>query len=283
LEPKSKYVEANGFTHHYLDWGNEGAQPVLMTHGIGLCAQIWNHAARALNADYHVLSLDLRAHGETQDPHKGYKFEDLGEDVAAVIKALGLKDLFGVGHSAGGMSLLVADSVGSGGLSKVMLIDTRVGDSPMAMLTAEERIERIKRTEQKRNIWESRPVMYEAYRNRRAFKTWTDEVFGDYINGGTRPLVDGTVEIKCSNIVEATFYDTRQSLDTSTVITSLGAEYMLAVGNYEGRQHLTDAAVQRLAEEAQGFSFSELPQGSHFVPMEHPDLVLDRIKEFLSQ
>lgn len=283
MEPKSKYVEANGFTHHYLDWGNEGAQPVLMTHGIGLCAQIWNHAARSLSADYHVMSLDLRAHGETQDPEKGYKFEDLGEDVSAVITALDLRDLFGVGHSAGGMSLLIADSLSSGPLSKVMLIDTRVGDSPMAMLTPEERAERIKRTEQKRNIWESRPVMYEAYRNRRVFKTWTDEVFGYYINGGTRVLSDGTVEIKCSNMVEATFYDSRQSLDTSKVITNLGAEYMLAVGNYEGRQKLTDTAVQKLSEEAQGFSFSELPEGSHFVPMEHPDLVCDSIKEFLTR
>ena len=57
MEPTSKYIEANGFTHHYLDWGNERAQPVLMTHGIGLCAQIWNHAARTLSADYHILSL----------------------------------------------------------------------------------------------------------------------------------------------------------------------------------------------------------------------------------
>ena len=59
LEPVSKYIVANGLKQHYLDWGNSDAQTVLMTHGIGLCAQIWNNAARSLASDYHVLSLDL--------------------------------------------------------------------------------------------------------------------------------------------------------------------------------------------------------------------------------
>ncbi|MBO56109.1 MAG: alpha/beta hydrolase, partial [Dehalococcoidia bacterium] len=61
MEPVSKYIVANGLRQHYLDWGNSEAQTVLMTHGIGLCAQIWNNTAKELSKEFHVISLDLRA------------------------------------------------------------------------------------------------------------------------------------------------------------------------------------------------------------------------------
>ena len=281
LDPVSKYIVANGLKQHYLDWGNSDAQTVLMTHGIGLCAQIWNNAARSLASDYHVLSLDLRAHGDTDDPGKDYEFFKMGEDIAAFIRELGINGAWGVGHSAGGMSLLISDHVVPGQLEKIMLIDTRVGDGPMSRLSPEERAERLKRTGQKRMIWETQEIMYEAYRNRRVFQTWTDEVFSDYIYGGTRVLDDGTAQIKCSNLVEATFYETRNLMDTSQVLRGLGARYMLAVGNYEGNQKTTDKAVQTLSKEAREFQFYQFPEGSHFVPMEHPNLVLAQIRSYL--
>ena len=53
------------------------------------------------------------------------------------------------------------------------------------------------RTRNKRAIWETREVMYDAYRNRRVFSTWTDDAVRDYIYGGTRLLDDGRAELKC--------------------------------------------------------------------------------------
>ena len=177
--------------------------------------------------------------------------------------------------------MLIADSMVPGIISKGVLVDTRVGDSPMALLSAEEQKERIERTLQKRSIWESREIMYNAYRDRRVFKPWTDEVFGDYIEFATRPLGDGRVELKCNPVVEENFYENRRHLDTSKVLKGLGGEYVLLVGNYDGAQTPQDAAVQYLTQETKGFTFKELGAGSHFVPMEHPDLVLKEIRNFI--
>ncbi|MFQ6028067.1 MAG: alpha/beta fold hydrolase [Dehalococcoidia bacterium] len=283
MEPKSKFIEANGINHHYLDWGSPEKPPVVMTHGIGLCAHIWNHAARDLTRDYHVMSLDLRGHGDTDKPGVGYSFRQLGEDVAAVIQALDLDRPYGVGHSAGGMSLMIADHIREGSVGKVVLVDTRVGNSPMMLLDPKQRRQRMERTQQKRSVWESREVMYEAYRQRRVFRTWSDEVFGHYIEGATRLLEDGQVEIKCPNEAEATFYQARRELDTSLYVKGLQGRYRLLVGNYEDAQTEQDEAVKRLRRESRNFSFKALAKGSHFVPMEYPDLVLEEIRAFLDE
>ena len=55
----------------------------------------------------------------------------------------------------------------------------------------------------------------------------------------------------------------------------------LLVGAYDGAQSADDAAVKHLTREAKGFQLKELGAGSHFVPMEHPDLVLKAIREFI--
>ena len=281
MQPESRFVESNGVNHHYLEWGSPGNPNVVMFHAVGMCSQIWNNAARDLAKDYHVYSFDLRGHGDTQHSEGGYTFQQIGSDVASVIQTMGLEGSIGIGHSAGGMAMLIADSLVPGIVSKGVLVDTRVGDSPMALLSPEEQKLRIKRTLQKRSIWESREVMYAAYRDRRAFKSWTDEVFADYIEGGTRLLDDGRAELKCDPVVEESFYEARRELDTSQVLRGLGGEYILLVGDYKGAQTPQDAAVQHLTRETKGFQLKELGAGSHFVPMEHPALVLKEIRNFI--
>ena len=281
MQPESRFVESNGVNHHYLEWGSPDNPNVVMFHAVGMHSQIWNNAARDLARDYHVCSFDLRGHGDTQPPEGSYTFQQIGEDVASVIQTMGLEGAIGVGHSAGGMAMLIADSLFPGIVSKGVLVDTRVGDSPMALLSPDEQKLRAQRTLQKRTVWESREVMYEAYRDRRAFKAWTDEVFADYIEGNTRLMEDGRVELKCKPVVEETFYESRAELDTSQVLHGLGGEYILLVGDYKGAQTPQDAAVQRLTRETKGFQLKELGAGSHFVPMEHPDLVLKEIRNFI--
>ncbi|GIT69444.1 MAG: hypothetical protein Ct9H300mP27_05480 [Chloroflexota bacterium] len=56
----------------------------------------------------------------------------------------------------------------------------------------------------------------------------------------------------------------------------------MLVGDYDGAQTPQDAAVQHLMRETKGFQLKELGAGSHFVPMEFPDLVLKEIKAFIS-
>ena len=279
---ESKTVKTNGIEIHYLERGNVNNPTVVMFHAIGMSAQIWNAIAVKLSDQFHVFAFDLRGHGDTKDDGGNYTFEKLGEDAASVIQELNLQGSIGVGHSAGGMAMLIADSKVPGIISKGVLVDTRVGESPMMLLTPEEQKIRIERTLQKRTIWESREVMYDAYRDRRVFKPWEDGVFADYIEGGTRLLEDGRAELKCLPTTEETFYESRAKLEPEMLLKGLGGEYILLVGDYEGAQTLQDEAVQHLIRETNGFQLKELGAGSHFVPMEFPGIVLKEIRAFIA-
>ena len=105
MEPESRFVESDGVNHHYLEWGDPEKPNILMFHAVGMCAAIWNNAARDLAEDYHVCSFDLRGHGDTEHPDGEYTFMQIGHDTASVIKALKLEGSICIGHSAGGMSV----------------------------------------------------------------------------------------------------------------------------------------------------------------------------------
>ncbi|HMI91336.1 MAG TPA: hypothetical protein VK509_08230, partial [Polyangiales bacterium] len=47
---------------HYVDWGNEGAPPLLLVHGNRDHCRNWDWVAEALRDDYHIIAPDLRGH-----------------------------------------------------------------------------------------------------------------------------------------------------------------------------------------------------------------------------
>ena len=280
--PSSKFVKANGIEHHYLDWGRADRSPLILLHGIGLCAQVWSRTGRELSEDYHVLAFDLRGHGDSEKPGHEYTFEALGHDLAELVPALGLTRPYAVGHSAGGSAAIIANSLSPGILGPTVVVDSRVGGS-RALSSRPDMRDRPARTRRKRSIWDSRDEMFEAYRNRAAFKTWQEEIFRDYIYGGTRLLQDGRAELKCPTEVEATFYEQRAALDTSPYVNGLKGHYLLLLGYYPGAQTLDDPGIIEFCGEVEGSQAKVAPQGTHFLPMEHPETVLAEVQQFFAK
>jgi len=80
--PKDEYVDLNGLRLHYLDWGNDGFQPILLLHGFMAHAHVWDDFALAFRAQYHVIALDQRGHGESQWCEDGaYSISDHFSDI----------------------------------------------------------------------------------------------------------------------------------------------------------------------------------------------------------
>lgn len=287
MEPTSKYVQANGITLHGLTWGNPDNPLLIMTHGIGLCAMVWRPLAEDLARDYYVFSLDLRGHGDTDKPG-GYTFDNMSDDVIGLVSVL-TSELnppqppYGIGHSAGGMTLMIANSKAPGTMGPTVLVDTRVGPA-LLVSSPEEREERMNRTRNKRAVWETREIMYDAYRNRRVFSTWTDDAVRDYIYGGTRLLDDGRAELKCPTEVEAIYYESRHGLDPTPYLKGLTGEYLLLLGytgNYPDEEARSSDEIKHFLNEVKGARMETLPSGSHFVAMEDPDLVLSSARRYL--
>jgi pimeloyl-ACP methyl ester carboxylesterase len=101
-----------GVTLEVLDWGGQGRNLVLIP-GSGNTAHIFDPFATKLALSYHVYGITRRGFGASSVPPPtpaNYAADRLGDDVLAVIHALGLVKPVLAGHSLGGEEL---SSVGS--------------------------------------------------------------------------------------------------------------------------------------------------------------------------
>ncbi len=130
VQGRDNFVEANGLKLHYVEWGNGEAPPIVMLHGIASFAHIWDFIAPAFVADYRVVSLDWRGHGDSgwAEPDS-YTYEDYVSDLAGLISALDLRNVTIVGHSLGGLVSLYYASQQPEKVRAIVAADFRTGVS----------------------------------------------------------------------------------------------------------------------------------------------------------
>ena len=85
----------------YWDWESSGPTILLLHHSSGF-GRAWDWLARALHPDFRIVAPDLRGHGDTDKPAKGYAAEDHAADIEDLIRHLGLDWLIVGGYSLGG-------------------------------------------------------------------------------------------------------------------------------------------------------------------------------------
>jgi pimeloyl-ACP methyl ester carboxylesterase len=101
--PQDRFVDVNGLRLHFLDWGGEGKQPLIMLHGIGRVARTFDHVAPHFTKNYRVLAVDMRGHGDSGWSAEGaYLVEDYVKDIEALAAQLKLRNIVIWGNSTGG-------------------------------------------------------------------------------------------------------------------------------------------------------------------------------------
>ena len=101
--PADRNLTVNGLNIHYLDWAAAGKPPLILLHGIARTARTFDHVAPHFTANYHVLAVDMRGHGDSGwDPQGSYVVEDYVKDIAALIAHLKLRNIVLWGNSTGG-------------------------------------------------------------------------------------------------------------------------------------------------------------------------------------
>lgn len=106
----------------FKDWGT--GQPIVFHHGWPLSGDDWDAQMMFfLNQGFRVIAHDRRGHGRSTPTDKGHDMDTYAADVAALTKALDLKDAIHVGHSTGGGEVIrYAAKYGKGRVAKAVLI-----------------------------------------------------------------------------------------------------------------------------------------------------------------
>jgi pimeloyl-ACP methyl ester carboxylesterase len=106
IEPLSRVMPGSPRLH-YLEWNPAGAKTLVLLHGVTANAWWWEDFARHLPADFRLLALDQRGHGDSESVRPpAYSPADYAHDVGRFLDFCGVKDAVIVGHSQGGINAL---------------------------------------------------------------------------------------------------------------------------------------------------------------------------------
>jgi len=140
------FIDIGGYRMAYRQWGDTAAaDAVVLVHGITSSSLSWVRVGPRLGERGRAIAVDLKGHGDSGRPETGYRLEDQADEVAALVRSLGLRRLDLVGHSWGGGISLVLAARGDLPLRRVVLEDPAlsVGSAPpeqrqqvMAMYTS---------------------------------------------------------------------------------------------------------------------------------------------------
>lgn len=117
----------------YKDWGS--GQPVVFSHGWPLNADAWDDQMLFVASHgYRAIAHDRRGHGRSSQSWNGNDMDTYADDLAALVKALDLRDAVHVGHSTGGGEVArYIGRHGTGRVAKAVLVDAI---SPLMLKTA---------------------------------------------------------------------------------------------------------------------------------------------------
>jgi pimeloyl-ACP methyl ester carboxylesterase len=124
MQPRSKRLAgADGLSLHVLEWSDEGT-PLVLVHGFGNEAHIWDDFAPAVAPHYRTVAVDLRGHGDSDhDPERRYDYDHHVADLEAVTAALGIERLVLVGHSFGGRTSMLFAAKHPARMAGLVIVD----------------------------------------------------------------------------------------------------------------------------------------------------------------
>ncbi len=260
------------------DYGGNGP-PIIFCHATGFHGRYWDSICSLLLEDFHCISLDFRGHGDTETP-KGTSMQWMGmaEDLLSVVDHFQFKESFGVGHSMGGASLLLAERKRGHVFKSLWLFEPIV--IPTGPLV--EKLSRgndLATSARKRNErFPSREDAFQRYASRPPFLGVDREALRSYVDYGFTDHQDGDVILKCRGEVEAQVFENSStglfdSLPNIKVISKVAGST-----DQQGPALL----APDIAEALPNGSYEEFAGMTHFAPMEDPKRVAVSINSFFN-
>jgi lipase len=191
-----------------------------------------------------------------------------------VAKELGLRGAVGVGHSLGGHAMALAAAMEPAAFSRLLLVDAVI-QMPDRYDGAPAGVDFILR---RRTRWKSVDEMYQRFSGRLPFSTWKPEILRDYCEYGLLPDGEEFV-LACPPQIEAAIYEgsNQPDADISAEIRTIRTPTTIM---RSGRQ-MTREKFDLSSSATDPDLASRMPNGrdiylegcSHFIPMEHPELI----------
>ena len=279
-QPSLTRIAVNDVTLALWEWAGSG-DTLFFVHATGFHARCWDRVI-ALLPGSRCLALDLRGHGRSDKPAPPTDWRVMGEDVAAVARALHLTGAVAIGHSMGGHAVALAAALEPEAFARLVLIDPVIL-SPERYTGAREGEHFAAR---RRDRWPSVEAMVERFAGRTPFNAWDPDVLRDYCAYGLLPAEDGDgLVLACPPAFEAACYQASSAARSNiyaeitrvaqpTLVVRATAGEREAGGGFSASPTVPDLA----AHFPNGRDVADA-EHTHFLPMESPVKVVEYIRD----
>ncbi len=262
---------------------------MLLLHATGFHGRCWDSIARQLD-DIHIFAVDVRFHGGS-DRHGQVDWPLMASDIEQLLEQLDLDRLLAVGHSMGGYLAAHTAANQLARFKQLVLIDPvifpldeyqKFVQSPEPTNPADSPVSR------RKNRWQSSAEMYQRFRDRAPFDTWQDQVLRDYCEYALRAVPDeSTLQLACDPLHEAAVYLNHKGNEAiHELLPKLNVPITVLRARYKPGIRLdfsTSPTWPGLADALPQARDIYLPNHSHFIPMEAPELVADIIQQAIDE
>lgn len=265
-------VLVNGIDIHYLQTGK--GPDVVLIHGLGGNLAIWFlQLIQQLRHDFRFTAYDLRGHGKSDVPPTAYTTADMAKDLESLLDALGLEKVHLVSHSWGAdiamhftilypervMKLVVLEP------NIAALIDWRKSKDWEGWAYWAKRLEEFG-VHVPREKWHDAdymlrqsvhvPIRYGPFKGRPRQNKWLLK------------LLDETTIIKDYEKVAGMTLDKVENIRRPTLALYGEKSHFLVTYKY-------------LRDHVPGVKTVLLPDGDHYGPLEHPEMIVEHLRSFL--
>lgn len=260
---------------------------LIFSHANGFNGRTYASILAPLADRYRMILIDQRGHGRSTLPadvsQPRASWDDLAVDLHELLTVLDAQDVVLAGHSMGGTVSMLAAAQAAWRVRGLVLLDpvilppevivkSRVGIVPDSPL--------VQGALKRRSSFPSRQAAIEAYTGRGAFRSWPTQMLADYVADGFRDGTDRQVELTCAPVWEASGFtaqghDPWPAFDTLTIPIHILRASMASTCRIEGLETQVLALENRQME--------TIPETSHFLPMERPDLVQAALVQMLER
>ncbi len=120
--PAGNYASVNGINLYYEVHGT--GKPLILLHGGFGTFEMFTALSPTLAENHQIIGVDLYGHGRTALTDRPIRFEDMADDIAALIQQLGLEQADVLGYSLGGAVALQTAIRHPERVNKLVLIST---------------------------------------------------------------------------------------------------------------------------------------------------------------
>jgi pimeloyl-ACP methyl ester carboxylesterase len=282
-EPTAHRVMGDGVELRLWEWPGDGP-PVFFVHATGFHGRCWGQVIARLPGR-HAYALDVRGHGQSDNPPPPYTWSAIAADALRVVRELGLRGAVGVGHSMGGHTVASIALAEPDAFAALLLVDPVIhpGRPDTGNPAGGEHF-----VARRRDRWSSPAEMVERFQERPPFNLWDPAALRDYCQYGLVPAADGDgYVLGCPPAVEAAVY-----------AGAGGSSIWERLGEIGVPVHILRARPRDESAPPMDMSFSPtppdlvtrfrraeevyLPELTHFIPMQAPDLVARHVRDLLT-